>query len=67
MQADAILNERLRRMRESYDEQQEQALEFERQRHTMQVGQQINAQKRQIDEIQRIINEQKDFDRKIGE
>ena len=67
MQADAILNERLRRMRESYDEQQEQALEIERQRHTMQVGQQINAQKRQIDEIQRIINEQKDFDRKIGE
>jgi hypothetical protein len=67
VQADAILNERLRRMRESYDEQQEQALEIERQRHTMQVGQQINAQKRQIDEIQRIINEQKDFDRKIGE
>ena len=35
MQADALLNERLRRMRENYDEQQEQALDLERQRHSL--------------------------------
>ena len=67
MEADALLNERLRKMREKNDEQQEQINEIERQRYTMQVDQQISAQKRQIDEIQRKINEQREIDRKLAE
>lgn len=67
MEADALLNERLRKMREKNDEQQEQINEIERQRYTMQVDQQISAQKRQIDEIQRKINEQRELDRKLAE
>ncbi len=67
MEADAILNQRLRKMREKNDEQQEQIDNLERQRYNMQVDQQINAQKRQIDDIQRKINEQKEIERKLVE
>lgn len=67
MEADALLNERLRKMREKNDEQQEQIMDIERQRYNMQVDQQINAQKRQIDDIQRKINEQREYDRKLAD
>ncbi len=42
-------------------------MDIERQRYNMQVDQQINAQKRQIDDIQRKINEQREYDRKLAD
>ena len=42
-------------------------MDLERQRYNMQVDQQINAQKRQIDDIQRKINEQREYERKLAD
>lgn len=54
-----LLNEHVRRMREEVNDQHEQMREIENQRKSLMLEQEINAKRRELEDIQRQLNEQR--------
>ena len=57
MEEETTLNEKIKRMREEYDEKQGEIMEIERQRRNLQLEQECNYKRRELEQIEQQIEE----------
>ena len=65
LEDELLLNERIRRMREEVDEQHEQMRAIESQRRSLQLEQEITSKRRELEDIERKLNEQRRDERDL--